>query len=94
MLASNGTHENHAIWRGGSGTLAFDTMDQWLTAVEADTSDDPLPDKIIRNKPATAIDSCWIDGVQETDDEETCYAAFPYYGDVWIAAGSPMSSDK
>ena len=90
---SNGTHENHAIWQGGDGALAFDTMDQWLTAVEADTSDDPLPAKVIRNKPETAVDSCWIDGVQETD-KEICYEAYPYYGDARIAAGSPLASDK
>jgi hypothetical protein len=49
--------------------------------------------KVIRNKPETAVDSCWIDGVQETD-KEICDAAFPYYGDARIAAGSPLSSDK
>ncbi|MGH2753164.1 MAG: DUF6351 family protein, partial [Actinomycetota bacterium] len=93
LLSANGTHENHAIWRGGDQATAFDTMDQWLTAVEADTTDDPLAVKVIRNRPETAVDSCWIDGVQETD-EEICDAAFPYYGDARIAAGSPLSSDK
>ena len=93
LMNSNGTHENHAIWQGGDGALAFDTMDQWLTAVEADSSDDPLPVKVIKNKPETAVDSCWIDGVQETD-KEICYEAYPWYGDARIAAGSPLSSDK
>ena len=37
--ASNGSADNHVVWRGGSPAPAFDTMDAWLTAVEADDSD-------------------------------------------------------
>ena len=34
-------------------------MDRWLAAVENDHSRTPLPQKIIRDKPADLGDECW-----------------------------------
>lgn len=61
-----GHHDNHVMW-GGPAILIGDpyffemsllAMDRWLTAVEADTSDTPLPAKIINNKPEDIHDQC------------------------------------
>jgi Tannase-like family of unknown function (DUF6351) len=71
---------------------AFLLLDRWLTAVEADTSSDPLETKLVRDKPSDAVDSCFIAEHQVTD-MNVCRAAFPYFGAPRIAAGGPLSHD-
>jgi hypothetical protein len=61
---ANGHHRNHVIRLhfGSAGTatsVAFDTMDRWLAAVESDTSDTTLEQKIVNNKPADYNDACF-----------------------------------
>lgn len=88
----HGTAENHVSWRGGEPAPAFDVMDQWLSAVEADASSDPLPAKIIKNKPADARDMCFARD-QRFTNKATCDALWPYYGAPRIVAGSPTTHD-
>ena len=62
----HGDHDNHVIWFGVTpliGDLNFPTeallkMDEWLSAVEADSSDASLADKIAANKPSDLHDEC------------------------------------
>lgn len=61
---ANGHHDNHVIRlhfgsAGSATSLAFDTMDRWLAAVESDTSRTPLEQKIVNNKPADYGDACF-----------------------------------
>jgi hypothetical protein len=62
---ANGHHGNHVIRLhfgavGAAATaVAFDTMDRWLAAVERDTSDAALEQKIVNNKPAGYGDACF-----------------------------------
>ena len=67
-------------------------MDRWLQAVEADASSLPLSAKIVRNKPAEAIDTCWISGVKVTN-WSACQAAFPYFGTPREGAGEGAVND-
>jgi hypothetical protein len=67
-------------------------MDRWLTAIQADHTAAPLARKVIADKPAVAVDSCWASGVQVTD-QSACQAAFPYFGDPRMAAGGPLAND-
>jgi hypothetical protein len=48
--------------------------------------------RVVRDRPAAATDSCWVEGRQITD-QSTCRALFPYYGDARIAAGGPQTDD-
>jgi hypothetical protein len=67
LQREHGTHANQLIWEGPSTIIgdndcelnSFKAMDQWLTAVEKDTSSTPLPRKIIRDKPSGLTDECW-----------------------------------
>lgn len=95
LIKQHGHADNHAIWRGGAGDVAFDTMDAWLGAVEADGSRAPLARKIVRNRPTTAIDSCFVDGEQLSmaTDGEACDEAYPHYAEARVAAGAPVASD-
>jgi uncharacterized tannase-like protein DUF6351 len=95
-----GGHANQVIWTNAGGLAgdpaatrdAFLLMDRWLAAIEADTSARSLEAKVVRNKPADAVDACWIAGRKVTD-MSTCRTAFPYYGAPRIAAGAPLTND-
>jgi hypothetical protein len=68
ILAAHGDYGNHVIWRrkGNAPDYAarrFDTMNAWLAAVEADTSNRSLRAKLVANKPALAVDACYRPGL-------------------------------
>ena len=89
LLATNGHADNHAIWHFGPGDTAFDTMDDWLTAIYSDESDTPLAEKVVAHKPALAVDSCWSGSDQ--GPLEDC--AGDVFGDARLKAGMPASHD-
>ncbi|MFD2416919.1 DUF6351 family protein [Amycolatopsis pigmentata] len=71
---------------------AFATMDRWLTAIEADESGKPLAAKVVADKPADAVDTCWINGVATTDQQK-CAKEMPNIGNPRMVAGGPLSDD-
>ena len=97
--AANGRHANQLIWtwNGALFSIApppaialksFLTMDAWLSAIETDARNVPLSQKVLDDKPAGAIDECFIGPTfVETTDAAACAAAFPYFGDARLAAG-------
>jgi hypothetical protein len=97
--AANATHANQVIWTGAVnvagdsslGPRAFDAMDRWLTAIEADKSDAPLARKVIENKPTDVVDGCSVEG--QGLDANTCRHALPYYSNPRLVAGSPWTND-
>ncbi|HET9625615.1 MAG TPA: DUF6351 family protein [Kofleriaceae bacterium] len=68
--AATGTHNNHVLWRFGTGLIApaasgltlqsFLLMDQWVSAIKADTSDTAIERKVARYKPPEAFDFCYL----------------------------------
>ncbi|HEU5476000.1 MAG TPA: DUF6351 family protein [Actinophytocola sp.] len=95
-----GGHGNQIIWTFPAPIVpppqialqSFLLMDQWLAAIEADRSHKPLRAKVIANKPAAAVDACWIDGVQ-VFDLARCGQTYPPFADARIAAGGPLADD-
>ena len=100
LIRSNGHADNQIIWTSpepvvGNSTAkeqAFLLMDQWLANIEADNSSDRLEAQVLRNKPAAAVDACWI-ADRKVTDMTACRAAFPYFGDPRIAAGGPLADN-
>jgi hypothetical protein len=103
--AANGGHANQLIWTW-SGSLfgigppapvalkSFLTMDAWLTAMESDTRDVPLSQKVLDDKPAGAADECFVGAaLTETTDAAACAAAFPHYSDARLVAASPLTDN-
>ncbi len=89
LVAANGHADNHVYWIApprGAGVSTLEAMDRWLSAIEADRSDAPLPEKVVSNRPADIISGCWIDG-QRTDDLAQCDAAYPYEREPRTMAG-------
>jgi hypothetical protein len=74
-----GGHANQVIWKfnsnGGAAPpgaallrKAFLTMDAWLAAIEADHSASPIEKKVLKNRPAAAVDFCLATtGAAESD---------------------------
>ena len=68
--AANGNHDNHVMWRYGTGLIApaasgltlqsFLLMDQWVAAIKADTSSKPINLKVLANRPTNAFDFCYL----------------------------------
>jgi Tannase-like family of unknown function (DUF6351) len=89
---ANGHSDNHVIWTNGSPPAgSFDVMDRWLASIEADTSSGPLEVKIVNNKPAEAVNACFVDG-QMITDEAQCRAIYPVYGMPRVAADGPLTA--
>jgi hypothetical protein len=100
LKKANGTAANQVIFTAGSALAvpqevsdkAFDLMDKWLAAIEADHGDEPLAVKVRQDKPAAAVDTCWV-GTQAVTDQQSCRLAFPVYGSTRMAAGGPLADD-
>jgi hypothetical protein len=106
---ANGRSDNQVIWLAGRGenyqslkvdlvSLALDTMNQWLDSMAADPA--PLStDKVVRNKPAEAVDACWdAEGNKIVDaasfsSQGKCNTLYPVHGEPRLAAGAPLTND-
>ena len=73
---------------------AFNLMDQWLAAIDADTTEVPHEVKVARNRPAEAHDACTINGVTfDWTPGSICDTQFTYTGLTRMAAGGPNTND-
>ena len=116
---ANGGHGNELLWTFPAAepilgvtppqdiTLkSFLLMDQWLSRIEADKSGAPAAQKVVRDKPADAVDACFVGppggaepgapsagGSHEITDSAQCALLYPHYGDTRTAAGAPMTDD-
>jgi hypothetical protein len=77
----HGTHANQLIWEGPALLIAdaqcernsFIAMDRWLAAVESDSSNTPLSQKLIDDKPSDLSDRCY-DGAGNKLSDGLCPA--------------------
>lgn len=99
-----GNHDNQIIWTfdpavpitptptSAMAAKAFDLMDRWLTAIEADHRDVPKSVKVREDKPADATDECFA-GDQELP-ASSCSTVYPYYSTPRLEAGEPLRNDN
>jgi hypothetical protein len=73
-------------------------MTEWLDHMAADKS--PLTtDKVVRNKPGSAVDACWdaagkrFDERASIDGKGTCNTLFPVHSEPRLIAGAPLTND-
>ena len=108
LRKANGRVDNQVIWVFANGNrqlaskvngLAIDTMSKWLDALVKDTSAGPAADKVVRAKPAGAVDACWapdgtrIDETAAMDGPSRCNELFPPHLTPRLVAGAPMTDD-
>ncbi len=105
MAQANGNADNHVMWRGNPVPQAqsWHTFIQWVEAVSADTSDRTTREKVIRNKPAMAVDGCWSSPTNFIAERQTfssaptssrCNALFPSYAFPRHVAGGPLAANN
>jgi hypothetical protein len=103
-----GDHGNQVMWRFNNGLLpngvtaaltleAFLAMDEWLTALKADTGKDPVERKVRRAKPAGAFDLCVLTATGERlTDFAACEARearFKVSSSPRQVAGGPLAEN-
>ncbi len=106
LLKANGRADNQVIWIYGGreqaemvAELALDTMTEWLDALHADQADVPAIDKVVRAKPAAAVDACWdLQGKRIEEEfafmrEGQCNTLYPIHTNPRLAAGAPLTDD-
>jgi Tannase-like family of unknown function (DUF6351) len=107
LRENTGHAKNHVMWRAApvaasSGPMtaaARNTMATWLDNIVADDSRHSKSKKVVRAKPADAIDGCWttagvrIDDPAEIDATGPCTQAFPPASTPRMRAGSPLGSE-
>ncbi len=101
LQRANGRSDNSVIWIGSTaGVIAgsLDTMNAWLDAMTADPA--PLSiDKVVKHKPADAVDTCWdaagnkIVEPASFDAANKCNAIYPVHSEPRLVAGAPLTND-
>jgi hypothetical protein len=107
IAKENGNADNHLMWRGPvQADEAWRVFVQWVAATKADSSTVPSHDKAVRNKPAEAVDGCWIpatDGKPATfvrepltfgaEPTSACNTSYPSSGFTRFVAGGPLDAN-
>lgn len=105
LQRTNGTYANQVMFRARGSTnvtamrdAGIDTLAAWLDAIEADASGRSLPEKVIADKPANAVDACWTNSGQRTDapavigDANLCETTYAPHSLPDLRAGRPLDS--
>jgi hypothetical protein len=107
MNKQNGRAGNHLMWRGiVPAERSWAVFERWVTAVKSDRSSAAAYDKVVRNRPADAVDGCWVAaaataparfiaeaqtfGSQPTSE---CNKIYPSYSFVRQVAGGPLDGN-
>ncbi|HKC55777.1 MAG TPA: DUF6351 family protein, partial [Vicinamibacterales bacterium] len=109
LMKANGTTDNRVMltqdrqygdFRLASPQLreALGQMDQWLTALSKDTSNDKAIVKIRRAKPAGLVDACWTKDGQKIVEKQQfmagrCHDLYPSHTFPRFVAGAPITND-
>jgi len=102
-MTNAGTVGNQVIIEDGLATIGqaslyeLAAMDQWLSAIDADTSHRPLSAKVSADRPHSITDGCFLDNgtlVHETlsyTGSGQCASAFPVASNTRLTAGGSLS---
>ena len=96
LAAHNGNLDNYVsrVYAPGAPTNEAQdanlvVLDEWLAGVAKDTGPGTQREKVIRNRPAGLVDSCFTAELEETRDAAVCAERFPVYANPRIVAGMP-----
>lgn len=100
LIKANGNADNQVI----VGTLypvdlLIEQMDRWLTAIGADATSITKAAKVVKTKPADAVDACWtaagvkIVETQTLSGSGQCNTLFPPGSSASLVAGAPIALD-
>jgi uncharacterized tannase-like protein DUF6351 len=97
----NGTHANQLIWEGPVALIgdaqclknSFIDMDRWLSAIEQDTSDSSVEEKVRNDKPSDISDRCYDGNGQKLLDQICGEAVVTTFGTPRTVAGDAITTD-
>jgi len=109
LQKANGRSDNEVIWLGPARernqttgadltSISLDTMNKWLDNIAADPA--PLTtDKVVRNKPAEAVDAYW-DAAGKKFEEKATFdgkggfnTMYPVHSEPRLVGGAPLAND-
>jgi hypothetical protein len=103
MIEANGNGANHVMWRGNAipTAQAWQLFIQWVENVRNDRSEANQRTKVIRDKPAGAVDGCWPTSTQFAAEPQTfsrlpdsqCNTVYPSFAFPRFIAGGPLAAD-
>jgi len=100
LINANGNAKNHVIvGELAPTTLLIDQMDRWLTTIVNDKTDISKAAKVVKNKPADAVDACWTSTGEKIVEPQTltgsgrCNTLFPVGLSASLVAGAPIALD-
>jgi uncharacterized tannase-like protein DUF6351 len=103
LIEANGNADNQVMWRGAAvpAATAAALFDQWMTAYKTDTSNLTQIQKVLRDKPAMAVDGCWSNSTTFIAEPQTfssqpnsvCNSLFPSYAAPRLIAGGPLAGN-
>jgi hypothetical protein len=101
--ANGGSSANMMMWRSVSGDKAQEVFDRWMLAYKSDTSHDPQRAKMLRAKPADAVDGCFDKSTppQFVKDDlpftskpvSKCSELYPVYSAPRVEAGGSLAAN-
>lgn len=102
LMADQGHTDNRVMWFGPTPLIgdpqwaneALLAMDRWLSAVEADGSDQPLAEKVVADRPADVTDRCVVAPGAPACSVEELQALQTRFSTPRQEAGGPKANDN
>jgi hypothetical protein len=98
-----GRSDNMVMWRSTQGNALRDLFDKWMVAYRSDTSSAAQIDKVLKARPAEAVEGCYDRSmpprfiaeslVFTRDTTARCGTLYPVYANPRYQAGGPLSAD-
>lgn len=102
MRQANGDTRNHVMWRGNPvpADVTWSTFIDWVAAYKSDDGRGSQKQRVVRNKPANAVDGCWSNPTTFIAERQTlssepdnqCNTLFPTWTFPRHMAGGPVSA--
>ncbi|MBI3403617.1 MAG: hypothetical protein HY048_19565 [Acidobacteria bacterium] len=103
LSQANGNSDNLVMWRSTVAADAKAMFDTWMAAYAADTSNDPQRTKVLRAKPANAVEGCYDKStppvfmaehlVFTSQPTTKCSALYPVYSNTRTEAGGSVAGN-
>jgi len=102
IAQANGNADNEVMWRGAVPfNQAWTTFIDWVGRVADDASPKRQREKVIADRPASAVDGCWPSASQFIAEPQafgstpntTCNALLPSFAFPRFVAGGPLAAD-
>jgi hypothetical protein len=106
LIQANGDASNQVMWRGGpadrpistASPFAIATFEQWMQNIVSDTRPGTAREKVLRDKPAAAVDGCFDSAENFIAETQTlgvnntrCNTLYPSYKNARMQAGGPLA---